>query len=190
MSYRLIIGLGNPGDRYRGTRHNIGFEILDRLAKRKEFSFRREDRGPVEAGQGEGVWWIKPLTYMNLSGEAVRLWLDWLKLDRSELLVVVDDINLPLGQLRLREGGSHGGHNGLRSIEESLGSTEYSRVRCGVGGQPDGKPLEAYVLERFLRAEAERVQSLVDQAADAVQCCQSEGIGVAMTRYNQKLREE
>lgn len=190
MNYRLVIGLGNPGDRYRGTRHNMGYEVLDELAGDLGFRFRYDGRGPVEVGQHADGWWIKPLTYMNLSGLAVRQWLEWLKLDRSELLLVVDDVNLPLGQVRVRGEGSHGGHNGLKSVEAELGSTEYARVRCGVGGTPEGWALEAHVLGYFAKEEKDRVRSLTEQAVGAVRCCQAEGIGVAMARYNQKLRED
>jgi PTH1 family peptidyl-tRNA hydrolase len=133
---------------------------------------------------------LKPLTYMNRSGEAVREWLNWLKLTVQDLLVVVDDVSLPLGQLRFRENGSHGGHNGLRSIEAELGTESYTRLKCGVGPLPVGQSLEGFVLGRFAGLELAVVQEMIGAASTAVQCCQQQGITIAMQVFNTKLKEK
>jgi PTH1 family peptidyl-tRNA hydrolase len=133
---------------------------------------------------------LKPLTYMNRSGEAVREWLSWLKLTVQDLLVVVDDVSLPLGQLRFRENGSHGGHNGLRSIEAELGTESYTRLKCGVGPLPVGQSLEGFVLGRFAGMELAVVQEMIGAASTAVQCCQQQGITIAMQVFNTKLKEK
>ncbi len=132
-AYQLIVGLGNPGGQYLFTRHNVGFMILDAWAHEDGFAFHEEKARKSHWAQlPSGERLIKPTTYMNESGEAVGAWLDWLKLTPSDLLVVVDDVALPLGQIRLRPDGSAGGHNGLKSIEARLGTTAYARLRCGV----------------------------------------------------------
>jgi len=182
--FRLVVGLGNPGKEYDGTRHNIGFAVLDSLAPGA--GFVRDPKGPSEVAREGDVRYLKPRTYMNLSGQAVRAWLDWLKLTPADLLVVVDDFALPLGEVRLRERGSHGGHNGLRSIESSLGTRDYARVRCGIGPVPERWAVEDFVLARFLPEEREKAAALRDRAADAIRYCQSRGISLAMTSFNGK----
>lgn len=189
MGFRLIVGLGNPGLSYEATRHNIGFRVLDSLARQEGISFQEESKGPVELARWGDVRLIKPMTFMNLSGRAVRTWIEWLKLSARDVLVVVDDVYLPLGQLRLRSEGSDGGHNGLKSIEMELGSGEFARVRCGVGPIPERMALEDFVLGRFRSEEQKTVDEMVKQAVGLIGCCQEQGIGVAMNRFNRKVQD-
>ncbi len=127
---------------------------------------------------------VKPMTYMNESGKAVAAWLEWLKLTVADLLVVVDDVALPMGQIRLRPEGSAGGHNGLKSIESHLGTDRYARLRCGVDAVPPGWALERWVLSRFRPEEEDALGQMIRTARLAIECCQSEGIAVAMNRFN------
>ena len=185
VPYRLIVGLGNPGPEYLLTRHNVGFLVLDAWADEEEVSFQPEKaRISQTALLADGVRLVKPETYMNASGEAVRSWLDWLKLDASDLLVVVDDVALPLGQLRLRPDGSSGGHNGLKSIAHHLGTEDFARLRCGVDPVPAGWKLERWVLSRFRSIEEEALAQMIQSARHAIEDCQHDGISVAMNRYN------
>jgi PTH1 family peptidyl-tRNA hydrolase len=184
-AFKLIVGLGNPGPQYLFTRHNIGALVLDAWADEDEFRFADERARFSQAVQiPDGTRLIKPMTYMNESGNAVTAWLDWLKLTPADLLVVVDDVALPLGQIRVRPSGSPGGHNGLKSIEASLVTDAYARIRCGVGAVPAGWALEKWVLSRFTKDEEDAVGDMIVTARRAIQCCQSEGISVAMNRFN------
>ena len=185
MAFKLIVGLGNPGAKYLITRHNIGFLVLDAWASEDGFSFREEKAQFSLAAQlPSGERLVKPSTYMNESGKAVAAWLEWLKLTPADLLVVVDDVALKLGQVRLRPEGSAGGHNGLKSIEQHLGTDKYARLRCGVEAVPAGWSLENWVLSRFQAGEEEAVGEMIQAARLAIECCQSEGISVAMNRFN------
>jgi PTH1 family peptidyl-tRNA hydrolase len=186
MPPRLVVGLGNPGRPYHGTRHNIGFAVLDALASADGFAFHPDSRGPAEAARHGEVRYLKPQTYMNASGPAVRAWLDWLKLTPADLLVVLDDFAIPLGEVRIRESGSHGGHNGLRSIEEALGTRDYPRLRCGIGPVPEKWAVEDFVLARFAKEEAPAAAALVERASAAIRCCHERGIPLAMTSFNGK----
>jgi peptidyl-tRNA hydrolase, PTH1 family len=184
-SYKLIVGLGNPGAKYLMTRHNVGFLVLDAWASEDEVAFREEKALFSHAAQlDSGERLVKPMTYMNESGRAVAAWLDWLKLTPSDLLVIVDDVVLPLGQIRVRPEGSDGGHNGLKSIEQHLGTPNYARLRCGVDGVPPGRSLESWVLSRFAAQEEDALGEMIQRARLAIECCQSEGIAVAMNRFN------
>ena len=184
-SYKLIVGLGNPGPQYLITRHNVGFLVLDAWADEDELRFQDEPARFSQVAQDpDGVRLVKPMTFMNESGQAVSAWLDWLKLRPDDLLVVVDDVALPLGQIRVRPSGSSGGHNGLKSLGAHLGTDAYARVRCGVGGVPPGWSLEKWVLSRFDQTEEDAVGDMIVAARRAIQCCQSEGISVAMNRFN------
>ncbi len=127
---------------------------------------------------------------MNLSGKAVRVWLDWLKLSPQDLLVIVDDVSLPLGQLRFRGNGSHGGHNGLLSIQTELGTEAYARLRCGIGPLPTDYELRNFVLNRFAAEEQAKVQEMIGAATTAFQCCQLQGIEIAMQGFNSKPKEK
>ena len=184
---RLVVGLGNPGRRYHGTRHNIGFAVVDELARRAEAVFDHGRANALTARVGRGassVLLVKPLTMMNLSGEAVLGLVQFYKVDPPDLLVVADDVNLPLGRLRLRARGSAGGHNGFRSIIGLLGTEEFPRLRMGVGRGDPRRELADHVLARFDDDETAGVDESVARAADAVECFIAEGIEAAMNRYN------
>ena len=183
----LIVGLGNPGRRYQATRHNIGFAVADELARRVGAPWEqgRANALTVRAGVGAAsMLLVKPLTMMNLSGEAVAELARFYKIDPADILVVADDVNLPLGRLRLRARGSAGGHNGFRSIIGLLGTEEFPRLRIGVGRGDPRRELADHVLARFDDDEAADVEANVARAADAVECFIAEGIEAAMNRYN------
>lgn len=192
---KLIVGLGNPGRRYEATRHNVGFEILDLLARRHAAEWEAGPRG-IEAlvgrpaaGAASGLGrndlvLAKPLTFMNLSGAAVVALLQFYKIDPVDLLVVVDDVNIDLGRIRARPEGSAGGHNGLKSIIGSLGSQAFARLRVGVGRGDDRRDLADHVLARFDAEERAIVAETVGRSADAVELFVAEGIGPVMNRYN------
>lgn len=186
---KLIVGLGNPGRRYRGTRHNVGWEVLARLADRAGIRVN-EDEGFAEVGRGaigtQRVLLARPVTYMNVSGEAVRDLRRRHRLRPADILLIVDDIDLPLGRLRLRAGGSAGGHNGLKSVIEALGTTEFPRLRVGIGRPPLGVDPAEFVLTRFTDREAATVQESLTRAVEAVEMAVTEGVGAAMNRYNAK----
>jgi PTH1 family peptidyl-tRNA hydrolase len=182
-----VVGLGNPGARYLRTRHNAGFMAIDELAARARAAGRViEDAWVAEAFlAAETVLLVKPLAYMNASGEPVARLIDSHAGTPADLVVVVDDVALPLGRLRVRERGSDGGHNGLRSLVERLGTEEFARVRIGVGtDEPPEVDLAEYVLSEFLAEEVPRVRDVVALAADAVLCLLREGADAAMNRFN------
>ncbi len=185
----LIIGLGNPGSSYEKTRHNVGFRAVRQFAKRHGISLRRAGRISAEIGhgtiEGTSVGLVLPLTYMNSSGQAVRECVKAFKVPLKQLMVVVDDVAFPVGAVRLKEGGSSGGHNGLKSIEEHLGTSEYPRLRLGVGS-PEGQNLADYVLGKFEKAEEDLLPQVFDKAADVLDCWIREGIQPAMTKANTK----
>jgi len=184
-TYKLVVGLGNPGAEYLFTRHNVGFLILDAWADEDGAKFRDErSRYSHVATLESGERLVKPMTFMNESGKAVASWIEWLKLTVADLLVVVDDVALPMGQIRLRPDGSTGGHNGLKSLESHLGTDRYARLRCGVGAVPPGWALDRWVLSRFHPEEEEALGRMIRTARLAIECCQREGIAVAMNRFN------
>jgi PTH1 family peptidyl-tRNA hydrolase len=183
---RLVVGLGNPGKEYQETRHNVGFRVIDLLAARHAIDLRKHRHQSVYGEgriEGAGVLLAKPLTYMNLSGVAVAALARYHGIIPAGVLVVCDDVNLPLGRLRLRTRGSAGGHNGLKSIIGSLGTSEFPRLRIGVGA-PDGQPMVNHVLGPFNRREREIIDAALATAADAVELYLREGIEAAMNRYN------
>ena len=186
----LVFGLGNPGAEYEQTRHNVGFLVADELSIACRIPLRETARHSVY-GKGEWkghpIWIVKPTTYMNRSGRAVVELLSKIEADMSQVLVVCDDINLQLGQLRIRTQGSAGGQKGLKSIIESLGTQEFSRLRMGIGPAPSGLPLEDYVLDDFLASEQKLVDPMIDRARQAIQCLLEEGIEATMGRFNQRL---
>ncbi len=183
----LIVGLGNPGDEYRGTRHNVGFQALDLLAERSgaglsDRKFKaRLGRGTV---QGRECILMKPMTYMNLVGESVGPALGFFKLPTTELIVVHDDLDLDVGRLKLKQGGGHGGHNGLRSLIEHLPDPNFVRVRIGIGRPPPKWDPADYVLSRFQSAERAPMEGAVVEAADAVEAILKDGLRLAMNVYN------
>jgi PTH1 family peptidyl-tRNA hydrolase len=182
---KIIVGLGNPGDRYRQTRHNIGWLVLDRIAERAGWSGGRErDASRIIWGRYRGLdlTLAKPLTYMNESGIAVRKLLARERAPLSDVLVVVDDFALPFGKLRFREGGGAGGHNGLGSVIDELGTEKFSRLRVGIGA-PDAGFVD-HVLSTFEPEERERLSELIDAAADAVETWAREGTSKGANRFN------
>ena len=183
---KIVIGLGNPGRQYAGTRHNIGWEVLDYLAKGPGVgAFRsafQADVAEMTEG-GEKVLLVKPQTFMNLSGRAVRAVLDFYKLTPADVLVVCDDYNLPLGKLRVRAKGSHGGQNGLRNIQEQLGTDEYPRLRMGIGQPAPGEAVD-FVLTRFKPGERAAVEEAVASAASGVLLWVRQGLAACMNRVN------
>jgi PTH1 family peptidyl-tRNA hydrolase len=181
---KLIVGLGNPGAKYRGTRHNIGFAVLDELAQRVHAAF---DVAPADAvmarWRDRDALLAKPMTFMNASGEAVGALLRYFKVDRNDLLVVVDEVQLPLGKLRARARGSAGGHNGLKSIIAHMGD-EFARLRIGVGRGDSRRDLADHVLARFDQDEAADVDRMTTRAADAAEMFITSGIEAVMNGYN------
>ncbi len=183
MHFRLIVGLGNPGREYRDTRHNIGFMIVDRLATAARAEFRKEKSWQCDLAKAGDVLLCKPLTYMNLSGEAVRAVCDFYKIEPTEVLALSDDLALPLGKLRLRAGGSAGGHNGLKSIAAHLGTQTFPRLRVGIGAAETGAATD-HVLGRFASEEKEALAEGLARAISAIDCAQSQGFAAAMNAYN------
>jgi len=183
---RVVVGLGNPGARYHGTRHNVGFAVVDALAK-SPHAGRFQDRFGAEVAElvedAVKVLLVKPQTFMNLSGNAVRQLADFYQLPREELLVVCDDFNLPLGRLRFRARGTHGGHNGLRDIQNHLGTTVYPRLRIGVGAPEEGEAID-YVLGRFRPSERPLIEEALQKATQAVADWWAKGIAFCMNQYN------
>jgi len=181
--FRLIVGLGNPGGEYADTRHNAGFMVLDRLAARAGATFKAEKKWHAAVAVISNGWLCKPQTYMNLSGENVSALGHFYKIEPSQVLVVLDDMALPLGRLRLREKGSAGGHNGLRSVIEHFGTDVIPRLRVGIGAAPG--EATGHVLGRFAPNERPLVEESINRAADAVEFAQSHGFPAAMNLYNQ-----
>lgn len=187
----IIAGLGNPSRKYEGTRHNVGFDVIDRISEKYNIPVDTKKhlaligKGVIE---GQKVVLVKPQTYMNLSGESIRSVMDFYKPDPSGgLIVIYDDVNLDTGQLRIREKGSAGGHNGMKNIIAHLGTQEFPRIRVGVGEKPAGYDLADYVLGHFSKAEQERMEEGYNRASDAVRMILSGDIGGAMSRYNRKI---
>lgn len=186
---KLIIGLGNPGSKYLGTRHNVGFEVVDELARRLDLAFESSPTEAVMArqrGPDAHVMLAKPLTYMNRSGGAVTALMRYYRIAVGDVLVVTDDANLPLGRLRARSGGSDGGHNGLTSVIESLGADTFARLRIGVGRGEPRRALANHVLARFDESEREEIATAIGRAADAVETFVGDGVDVMMNRFNRK----
>ena len=201
---KLIVGLGNPGREYVRTRHNIGFRVLNILAERLSTEFDRSkfkgdyasmELAPQAGPEGEPetvkLLLVKPQTFMNRSGETVLGFSSYFKIELSDVLVVADDVTLPLGQLRMRRSGSDGGHNGLRDIIQWLGTQEFARLRVGVGGREVGaervaENLAAHVLSRFSAAEEDVLAKKLAVAADACLCWAKAGTNATMNQYNVK----
>lgn len=184
---QLVVGLGNPGARYRGTRHNVGFEVLDRLADRHGLRFQpwKTLAETTEWRRPEGrVWFVKPTTFMNLSGDAVSALMGFYKVELANLLVVCDDVNLPVGRLRARPEGSDGGNNGLASVASALGTEGFSRLRIGVGRGDPQRDLADHVLSRFSPDEAPAIDTAVERTVEAVGVWIDEGIARVMNTFN------
>jgi PTH1 family peptidyl-tRNA hydrolase len=188
---KAVVGLGNPGSRYRGTRHNVGYAVVDLLAEgtntgRFQGRFQAQIAETVEGSQK--VLLVRPETFMNLSGQCVRQIVDFYQLPLNDLLVVCDDFNLPLGRLRARARGTHGGHNGLRDIQNHLGTTEFARLRIGVGS-PRAEAID-HVLGRFAASERPLIGEAIAAAAQAVLVWIDKGIEACMNRFNADAKEK
>ena len=185
----LVVCLGNPGDEYENTRHNVGFAVADELGERGHFPIQRlRHRALTQAADigGERVLVMKPVTYMNLSGEAVGDAARFYKIPADHVLVVSDDVSLPVGKLRLRRGGSAGGHNGLKSIIQHLGTDQFPRIKVGVGEKPHPDyDMARWVLGKFQGEDRKTMDKAVERAADAVECVLRDGMDKAMNRFNQ-----
>jgi peptidyl-tRNA hydrolase, PTH1 family len=185
----IIVGLGNPTDKYQATRHNIGWDAITRISDDYGISLDMKKHKAI-CGKGsiagEKVVLAKPITYMNLSGESVRELMDFYKVTPEEVIVIYDDISLEVGQLRLRTKGSAGGHNGIKSIISHMGTDEFPRIKIGVGDKPKGWDLADYVLGRFAAEEQETVREALKVTSDAVKTILTNGIDAAMNQYNKK----
>lgn len=202
---KLIIGLGNPGTAYTGTRHNVGFDALDELAtklgwidklakfnalaREKFFGLTLDGTVGRSGGGDEKVLLLKPLTYMNLSGKAVSAAMGFYQLAITDIMVVLDDLALPVGKIRIRAGGSSGGHNGLKDIERVLGSDQYPRLRIGIDPTPPRMAGKDYVLQKFSTEQQERLWPAMNRATAALVLWIEKGVGPAMSQYNADVKE-
>lgn len=182
---RLVAGLGNPGKEYENTRHNAGFMILDRFARRLGVTFGNERKFEGRFARSGSLFLLKPQTYMNLSGRSVAAVCQFYKIQPAEVLIVYDDVALPEGRLRLRMGGSAGGHNGMKSLIASLGTDQFPRLRFGVGGA-DGKTMTGHVLGAFDSASLPELDKSLENAVDAVSMCALRGLSAAMNHFNKE----
>ena len=189
----IIAGLGNPTKEYENTRHNVGFAVIDRLADKYNIDVsERKHRGFCGKGmiEGQKVLLVKPQTFMNLSGESIRSVMDYYKITPEELIVIYDDISLNPGQLRIRKKGSAGGHNGMKNIIAHLGTSEFPRIKVGVGEKPPQMDLKDYVLSRFSKGEKELMEQAFQEAALAAVMMITEGADRAMNHFNTKKKVE
>lgn len=185
MKY-LIVGLGNIGAKYENTRHNIGFKVVDALAAKFEVPFKTDKLGDVAQFRHKGRVFVllKPSTYMNLSGKSVRHWMQKTKVDKSNILVIVDDLNLDFGSIRLRGKGNHGGHNGLKDIDQMTGGNNYARLRLGVGNSfSKGKQVD-YVLGEWTKEESAQLSDIITKAGDAALSYGTIGLAHTMNKFN------
>jgi len=188
MAAKLIVGLGNPGPQYTWTRHNAGFMVLDRLARQINVSVTKKAFSGLSGDgewRGNRVYLLKPQTFMNLSGRSVAEALRFYKVSLSDLIVIHDDLDLPFGTIKLKEGGGHGGHNGLRSLGQELGSPAYLRVRVGIG-RPERGDVVNYVLQNFSKGEMDALPAVLDGTLDALELLVTEGLPKAMSLFNGK----
>jgi peptidyl-tRNA hydrolase, PTH1 family len=189
----LVVGLGNPGKDYDGTRHNVGFALVEKLANgwRANWELKKKFNARVAQVDRDGrrIVLCEPQTYMNLSGEAVQAVSDFYKLAPKQVLILVDDADLPLGTIRLRPDGSSGGHHGLESIEQHLGTRAYARLKIGIGRRAeDGRQISGYVLGRFAGDDKKIIEAVLERASQQVECWLSEGTQQAMNKFNGALQ--
>ena len=185
----LIVGLGNPGVEYARTRHNVGFMAVEKLAEKRRMGCKLEERFQARTAradvEGKRLWVCLPETYMNASGTAVRAVIDYFNVPVNHLLVVVDDADLPLGQIRLRGEGSSGGHHGLESIEQYLGTRSYARLRIGIGREPNGiRQITGHVLGKFRPDEAKLLRAILERVVSQIECWLTAGLQKAMNQFN------
>ena len=188
MDKYLIVGLGNPGDEYAGTRHNTGFMVLDAFAKASNIVFDDRRYGFIAETslKGRKIILLKPTTYMNLSGNAVRYWMNKEHIELERLLVVVDDLSLPLGSLRLKGKGSNGGHNGLGNIQSVIGTQQYARLRVGIGNDfPKGMQID-WVLGKYDEEDMKTLSPSIDTAIEIIKSFVLTGLGTTMNQFNNK----
>lgn len=190
-SLKLIVGLGNPGPNYRVNRHNIGFQCVERFAQRHHFDNGRmqmkamtSDGWVQKSGQRQRVLLVKPLTFMNASGDAVAQLARFYKVEPDEIIVIHDDLDLACGKLRLRLGGSSGGQNGIKSIISRMGTDQFARAKVGIGRPPGQMKAAAFVLQNFTKEEEEIFEPLREKVCDALECWLFDGIELAMNRFN------
>jgi peptidyl-tRNA hydrolase, PTH1 family len=185
---KIIVGLGNPGKQYEKTRHNVGFEVIDELSKKWSISLdQAKHKGIYGVGmvRGEKVLLLKPLTYMNLSGESISAVMHFFKVEIADVVIIYDDLDLPPGRIRLRQKGSAGGHNGIKSSIAHLGTQEFNRIRIGIG-RPIGRiPVPDYVLGRFSSEEWDQVRAMIEKSADACETWLEKPFVQVMNEYNQ-----
>ena len=184
---KLIVGLGNIGEKYTFTRHNVGFMLADSIAINNNLTFKENSRlkcfmTNLKDGDNDFLI-IKPTTFMNLSGEAVRTVMDYYKIPVEDIIIIYDDLSLNLGKIRFRANGSDGGHNGIKSIIQHLGTKNIARLKIGIGPQPN-LPSEVFVLQNFSKEELENLKPVLSKAKDGIECFFKEGIAVAQNKYN------
>lgn len=185
----IIIGLGNPTDKYQATRHNVGWDAITRLSDDYRIPLESKKRRAICGSgyiEGEKVILAQPLTYMNLSGESVRALVDFYKVTPKDIIVIFDDVSLDVGKLRIREKGSAGGHNGIKSIISQLGTNEFPRIKIGIGDKPEGWDLADYVLSRFQGEEQVAIREALKEASEACKTIITSGLEAAMNQYNKK----
>ena len=184
MDQYLIVGLGNPGKEYARTRHNAGFLLVEKLATRWKADWTNEKKFQSRLARAERKILCQPQTFMNVSGEAVGALVKFYQLPLKDLLVAVDDADLPFGEIRLRASGSSGGHHGLESIEQHVGSREFARLRIGIGRREGAREITGHVLGQFSSEESELLENVLARAADQSECWLTEGVQVAMNKFN------
>ena len=180
---KLIIGLGNPGEKYCFTRHNAGFMVLDKWALDEGFSFKEDKKLKCFIAKYNDIIFIKPTTYMNLTGEAVRAVMDYYKIDIKDVLIIYDDISLDLGTIRFRANGSDGGHNGIKSVIQHLGTKNFDRLKIGIGPQPN-VPAEVYVLQNFSKESLEKLKAVLKESITATEFYLENGIEKTQNKFN------
>lgn len=189
----VVVGLGNPGKQYEQTKHNVGFLVIDKLAEKYQIPMTKfQYKAFVGSGmiKNKKVLLVKPQTFMNLSGESVREIVNFYKVPQERFVVIYDDTSLPMGQIRLREKGSHGGHNGIRNIIQLMGTDVFGRIKVGIGEKPNGWDLADYVLAKFEPNDLPLMESGMDKATEAVEWILSRGMQDAMNRMNQRQKPQ
>lgn len=193
QDFFVVAGLGNPGPKYEGTKHNIGFDVVERLGKKYNIEMNKfKHKALIGDGTiaGRRVLLVKPQTFMNLSGESIREIVNFYKIPQDHFVVIYDDTSLPVSGVRIREKGSHGGHNGIRNIIAQMGTDEFCRIKVGIGEKPNGWDLADYVLAKFDKDDLPMIEQGADKAVNAVELILSRGIMDAMNRINQKPKAQ